>query len=174
MGAERLLCGVLAGPEATEAFGEALGQRLPAKTLLALNGELGSGKTTLVRGLARGLEVVAGVVSPTFARMRILPGRLTLYHFDAWRGGAEDLFLEGQEFLSGAGVAVVEWAERVAATLPLPRLELTLTHRSPQERGLEGWLRYVPQEAENLQRALRAALLEAGRACGIQAREPQG
>jgi tRNA threonylcarbamoyladenosine biosynthesis protein TsaE len=113
-------------PEITEAFGERLGRALVPGALVALDGELGSGKTTLVRGLARGLDVREPVVSPTFTRMRVLPGRLVLHHFDAWRAGSAELFEEGTEFLAGDGVAAVEWAERVATSLPCPRLELRL------------------------------------------------
>src|SRR6185436_5565254 len=112
------------------------GSALVPGALVALIGELGSGKTTLVRGLARGLEVREAVVSPTFTRMRVLPGRLALYHFDAWRDGAPELFEEGAEFLAGDGVAVVEWADRVAPHLPRPRLELCLAHAGPEARTL--------------------------------------
>ncbi len=161
-------------PETTEALGECLGQVLVAGALVALVGELGSGKTTLVRGLARGLGVRESVHSPTFTRMRTLQGRLALHHFDAWRGGAESLFEEGAEFLSGAGVAVVEWAERVEVHLPRPRIELTLRHRNPSERELEACLlppfpRAGPA-AEELHRALRAALERARSTHGLELR----
>jgi len=161
-----------AAPETTELLGERLGRALGAGSLLALEGELGSGKTTLVRGLARGLEVEEAVASPTFTRMRALPGRLMLYHFDAWRGGAEALFAEGSEFLAGAGVAVVEWAERVEEHLPRPRLVLRLRHRSPEERELEAAL--VPAApgagpaAREDERRLRALLLGLRDTPGLQ------
>ena len=92
---ELLWCVRSNAAETTELLGEELGRALSPGALLALVGELGSGKTTLVRGLARGLGSEAAVLSPTFTRMRVLPGRLPLYHFDAWRGGAEELFAEG-------------------------------------------------------------------------------
>jgi tRNA threonylcarbamoyladenosine biosynthesis protein TsaE len=135
--------------------------------LLALNGELGSGKTTLVRGLARGLGASEGVVSPTFARMRILPGRLDLYHFDAWRGGAEDLFQEGQELLAGDGVAVVEWAERVSAFLPRPHLEIRLAHLGWELRAFEAWLRGGVGQSGARCEALRSAFAGALQLAGI-------
>jgi len=156
----------LPSPEVTEAFGERLGGALPAGSCLALVGELGAGKTTLVRGLARGLATRTNVASPTFTRMRVLEGRLPLLHFDAWRGGGEGLFEEGRELLAGDGVAVVEWADRVSAFLPVPRLELVLTHAGEGRRGLRA--RLVPPPAgagpaartlaEALERALHAAL----------------
>jgi tRNA threonylcarbamoyladenosine biosynthesis protein TsaE len=175
MDAEVLFRARLASPEATQAFGEALGRALEPGALVALVGELGSGKTTLVRGLARGLDVEEPVVSPTFTRLRVLPGRLPLHHFDAWRGGAEALFAEGVEFLQGEGVGVVEWADRVP-DLPRPRLELTLRHVREGERELEARLvGAVPtggaaargQAARLREAAMRAA---AGRALEIRGR----
>ena len=137
-------------PEVTEAFGERLGRALVAGSCLALVGELGAGKTTLVRGLGRGLGCRAAVVSPTFTRMRVLEGRLTLHHFDAWRAGGEGLFEEGQELLSGEGVAVVEWADRVEAWLPRPRLELTLAHAREGRRRFLARIVPAPEGAGRL------------------------
>jgi tRNA threonylcarbamoyladenosine biosynthesis protein TsaE len=115
--------------EATLALGEALGRRLPSGAVLALEGELGSGKTTLVRGLASGLGVPADEISsPTYTLMHQHRGRLELLHFDAWMGAREGAFLAagGREWLERPGVAAIEWASKVAAFLPRPRLELAL------------------------------------------------
>ena len=155
-------------PESTEEIGERLGRSLVAGSLVGLIGDLGSGKTTFVRGLARGLEVEEPVHSPTFTRMRELPGRLTLYHFDAWRPGSEALFEEGLEFLAGAGVSVVEWADRVERWLPHPRIEMRLRQARPAERELS--FRVLPagpaqgRTARELEAALRKAVeaLESG------------
>jgi tRNA threonylcarbamoyladenosine biosynthesis protein TsaE len=123
-------------PAATEALGEALGRALFPGALVALRGELGSGKTTLVRGLARGLGIKESVRSPTFTRMQALEGEKTLYHFDAWRAGSAALLAEAGELLAGEGIAVVEWADRVAEWLPRPHLSIELEHRGPSERGI--------------------------------------
>lgn len=115
--------------EATLALGERLGQLVPPGTVLSLLGELGAGKTTLVRGLAAGLGIDPDEVSsPTYTLMHQHQGRLELHHLDAWMGDREGAFLAsgGVEWLHGSGVAAVEWAERVAAYLPVPRLELRL------------------------------------------------
>lgn len=140
-------------PEATEALGATLGAGLVAGAVVALSGELGSGKTTLVRGLARGLGVAGPVTSPSFTLMHEHPGPLALYHFDAWMAGREALFLEGggAEYLGGEGVAVVEWAERIEAWLPAPRLAVRLDHRGPAERSIE--LAVVPSAAGEEPRA---------------------
>ena len=147
--------------EVTVAFGERLGRALVAGSCLALVGELGAGKTTLVRGLGRGLECTAPVASPTFTRMRALEGRLTLHHFDAWRAGGEGLFEEGQELLGGEGVAVVEWADRVEGWLPRPRIELRLAHAGEGRRTLAARLIAAGEGAGPGARALEADLRRA-------------
>ena len=107
--------------EATEGGGGALGRLLLPDSVVALDGDLGAGKTTFVRGLARGLGLEEGVSSPTYVLMQAHEGgRLPLYHFDAWMEGREKaLFLDGGDhWLRAGGVAVVEWAERVEPWLP--------------------------------------------------------
>jgi tRNA threonylcarbamoyladenosine biosynthesis protein TsaE len=123
----------------TEELGRALGERLTPGAVVALQGELGSGKTTFVRGLARGLGVESLVRSPTFTLMQEHAGRCPFFHFDAWMSGREEVFLQGggAEYLGGAGVAAVEWAERVSAWLPEPRLEVRLEHHAPGTREVQ-------------------------------------
>jgi tRNA threonylcarbamoyladenosine biosynthesis protein TsaE len=125
-------------PEATEALGRWLGERLVAGSVLALDGELGAGKTTFVRALARGLGVSGPVTSPTYALLQTYPGRLELAHFDAWMERRERSFLAegGWEWLGAQGVAVVEWAARVADWLPAERLAIEFAHHTPEERTL--------------------------------------
>jgi tRNA threonylcarbamoyladenosine biosynthesis protein TsaE len=125
-------------PEATEALGRWLGERLGPGSLLALDGELGSGKTTFVRALARGLGVQGPVTSPTYALLQTYPGRLELAHFDAWMERRERSFLSegGWEWLGADGVAVVEWAARVADWLPAERLAIEFAHRGAEQRTL--------------------------------------
>lgn len=123
----------------TESLGERLGGCLRAGDVLALTGDLGAGKTTLVRGIARGLGCPEPVSSPTFVLMHVYEGRLALYHFDAWRlSGPEDLLgIGAEEYLEGEGVAVVEWSERAEGILPSQRLEIRLESlEAPEERRL--------------------------------------
>jgi len=126
--------------EATEAFGAALARAIEADpelvrtgVALTLEGELGSGKTAIARGVARGLGAPDRVHSPSFTLMHTYEGRLPIYHFDAWMEGRERAFLEGggAEWLDRGGVALIEWASRVEAWLPLPRLGLLLEHMGP-------------------------------------------
>ena len=125
--------------EHTEALGERLAATLAAGDVLALAGDLGAGKTTLVRGLARGLGVTGGVASPTFLLMNTYAGRLALHHLDAWRAEPGEAFLAdgGAEWLAGDGVAAVEWAERVVSWLPDGSLWIRLGHvaGTPSDTG---------------------------------------
>ena len=114
--------------EETRRIGRALGEAAHAGTLLALIGPLGAGKTELAKGVAEGLGVTSVVNSPTFVLMNEHVGRLRLFHIDAYRlddpeeAVAAGLFDDRQ----AAGVAVVEWADRLGDRLPADRLELTI------------------------------------------------
>ena len=107
-------------PEQTEAIGETLGRTLGPGDVLGLSGELGAGKTCFARGVARALGVHGPVVSPTFTLVNEYHGRLPLYHVDAYRtAGVGDLASLGlDEYFDGAGVTVVEWADKLGFLLP--------------------------------------------------------
>jgi len=117
-----------AAPRETRAIGHALGSHAQAGALLALIGPLGAGKTELAKGVAEGLGVTGVVNSPTFVLMNEHVGRLRLYHIDAYRLDDPEEALAAGLFddRQAAGVAVVEWADRLADRLPVERLELTL------------------------------------------------
>ena len=125
-------------PAATRAFGERLGRAAPAGDVIALSGPLGAGKTELARGIARGLGVVGPVSSPTFILVAEHEGRLPRFHLDGYRlAGAEEGLGAGLlDERRAAGVTVVEWAERVAAALPIGRLEIRLDGSGDDTRTL--------------------------------------
>ena len=103
-------------PAETEALGEKFGRAAERGLVLALSGDLGAGKTQLVKGIARGLGAVARVHSPTFTLVNEYGGgRLKLFHLDLYRleTPAQILSAGIEEFLSPDGVAVIEWAERL-------------------------------------------------------------
>jgi len=103
-------------PADTEALGESWGREASPGMLIALSGDLGAGKTQLVRGLARGLGVTGRVHSPTFTLVNVYGGgRLRLFHLDLYRlETPEQIHSAGiEEFLQPDGVAVIEWAERM-------------------------------------------------------------
>ena len=114
--------------QATRALGERLGTAARAGDVIALHGELGAGKTTLVHGLAAALAITGPVPSPTFVLVREYEGRLRLWHVDAYRlaGSDEALAIGLDECLPGDGVTCVEWAERIADLLPATALSVSL------------------------------------------------
>jgi tRNA threonylcarbamoyladenosine biosynthesis protein TsaE len=128
---------------ATQTLGRQLGQLLFPGAVVALVGQLGAGKTHLVRAIAEGLDIPDGrlVTSPTFVLIQEYPGRLPIYHFDAYRlaGAGPFADLGVSEYLEGEGVCLIEWADRVAAVLPEEYLRITLriTGETAREATLE-------------------------------------
>jgi len=108
------------GEAQTEALGEALAKKLPAGSVVAFTGDLGTGKTAFVRGMARGLGITARVTSPTFTIVSEYEGgTLPLFHFDLYRlGCADELFDIGwEDYLRRGGICAVEWSEHVSQAL---------------------------------------------------------
>jgi len=102
-------------PAETEALGESWGRAAERRLVIGLSGDLGAGKTQLVKGLARGLHIVARVHSPTFTLVNEYGGgRLRLFHLDLYRleSPAQIIGAGLEEYLQPDGVAVIEWAER--------------------------------------------------------------
>ncbi len=112
----------------TLALGEAIGRLLRAGDVVVLVGELGTGKTVLTKGIARGLGVTDPVVSPTFTIVREYRGRLPLVHVDVYRlDHLQELHDLGfDDLLGGPAVAVIEWGDRVGSLLPVDRLDIRL------------------------------------------------
>jgi tRNA threonylcarbamoyladenosine biosynthesis protein TsaE len=116
--------------DATAALGWRLAQRLFPGAVIGLIGPLGAGKTQLVRAIAKGLDIADSriVTSPTFGLIHEYKARLPIYHFDVYRLKSLEEFrdLGVHEYFDGAGVCLIEWADRVAECLPRERLEIAL------------------------------------------------
>ena len=112
----------------TVALGRRLAERLTAGDCVALAGELGAGKTVLVRGIAAGLSVADEriVSSPTFVLVQEYAGRVPIYHVDLYRlrDPTAELAELGLSEMLAEGVAVIEWADRAGGALPRPRWEI--------------------------------------------------
>lgn len=107
--------------EDTRAFGLELAERLKPGDMVALIGDLGTGKTTLTKYIAEGLGVTDRMTSPTFTIVsEYHTGRLPLYHFDVYRlESSEELFETGaEEYFDAGGVCIIEWADQIAEILP--------------------------------------------------------
>lgn len=104
----------------TLAIGQRMGTAAAAGQIYCLYGDLGVGKTAFTKGFARGLDIREEVVSPTFTIVHEYTGRLPLYHFDIYRlGSEEELWDIGwDEYTSGAGVCLIEWADRLKEAMP--------------------------------------------------------
>ena len=126
----------LNSPEKTEAFAETLADLLEPGDLLTLEGDLGAGKTTFTKGLARGLGIQRMVNSPTFTILKQYSGRLDLNHFDVYRLENSDEDIGFDEFFNSEAVSVVEWATFIEEYLPKERLEITINRQSEQGRKI--------------------------------------
>ena len=118
-----------------------LGCLLKPGDFIALIGELGSGKTRFVQGVAAGLQVGTErpVTSPTYSLLHIHNGRLPLYHFDLYRlSGDEDVEQLGfSEYFYGDGVSLVEWADRLHMEMPAERLTINFSYLGEDERRID-------------------------------------
>lgn len=105
----------------TVSFGMELAKKAKAGTVIALTGDLGAGKTTLTKSIAKGLEIEDIITSPTFNIVKEYDtGRLPLYHFDVYRiGDVDEMYELGyEEYFYGNGICVVEWADLIEDIMP--------------------------------------------------------
>lgn len=130
---------VLPDSQATKHLGYLLGKFLPAGSVILLDGDLGAGKTTLVQGIAQGLNISEAVVSPTFTLINeYTDGRLPLYHLDLYRLATEEvegiypeIYWEGMEV--APGITAIEWQQRLAYQ-PSNYIEIKLVNRNDNNR----------------------------------------
>lgn len=130
----------LASPEETHALGVRLGGLLRPGDFVGLIGDLGAGKTHLVRGVAEGAEVPRSeVASPTFAIVYPYSGRIPLYHADLYRlTNYDDLYSTGLLDMveTGDGASLVEWLDKIPEAAPREHLRVTLRHAGADAREL--------------------------------------
>lgn len=115
-------------PEHTMSIGKSIGSYLQKGDVLALQGTLAAGKTTITKGIAIGLGISETITSPTFTLISEYYGRLRLYHMDVYRLDSTDDFLNlgVDEMLYGKGVCVVEWSEKVMSEMPPSSIRIFL------------------------------------------------
>jgi tRNA threonylcarbamoyladenosine biosynthesis protein TsaE len=112
----------------TRALAAEIGASLQRGDVVVLNGELGAGKTTFVKGLAEGLGVVDAVTSPTFTIVQHYEGRVPVTHVDVYRlDRLQELHDLGFEEILDDGVTIIEWGDAISPLLPRNRLEVRLT-----------------------------------------------
>lgn len=127
------------GADETIGLGRKIGERLRGGEIIRLIGDVGAGKTTLVRGLARGIGSPDHVSSPTFTVHKLYKGRLKLYHYDFYRVGADvAVASELSEIMSEPNTAVVlEWPQQAKLSLPKDPLDISIRTTSEHGRQFE-------------------------------------
>ena len=126
-------------PGETEQFGRDFARKIDKGTVIGLKGELGTGKTQFVKGLAAGLGSAAEVTSPTFTLIHEYPGgRLPIYHFDFFRisdrESAAQLGLE--DYFFGEGASIIEWADKFAELIPEAAIWISFETKSETQRAI--------------------------------------
>lgn len=142
----------------TEQFGESIARSIQAGQVIALNGELGSGKTALTRSICSGLGIQRDLVnSPTFVLMQLYQSTtFQVAHFDTYRLADPDEFLAvgGEDYLlSSEYVCLIEWAERIEELLPADRIEITIAQTAKTSRRFE--LKATGKQSTDAVRKLR-------------------
>ncbi len=121
----------------TELLGVIIGRIVKPGTVITLAGELGSGKTTLAKGMGKSLELKRPVTSPTFTVMKEYEGRIPVYHIDTYRIRGTREALGFNEVIYGIGVAIIEWPDAIADLLPDEHLEIKINYLKGNENGRE-------------------------------------
>ncbi|NQU04147.1 MAG: tRNA (adenosine(37)-N6)-threonylcarbamoyltransferase complex ATPase subunit type 1 TsaE [Syntrophaceae bacterium] len=136
-------------------LGSIIGENLNGGDIIALTGELGSGKTCITRGIARGMGISEEfyITSPTFTLINEYPGRIPLYHLDVYRlSGSKDLEDLGyEEYFYGKGAIVIEWAEKIRDIIPPDSIFIYLKYLGEKKREIE-----ISYEGDNAPRIIKS------------------
>ncbi len=129
-----------ASPEETHEIGLRIGRSIPPQSIIALQGDLGAGKTTLIKGIAQGFAGVSPreVSSPTFTYLNIYTKTHPIYHFDLYRlrSGDDFLALGFDEYFEQEGLCLIEWPEIILDILPEKTLQIDMNYTSEMGREL--------------------------------------
>lgn len=130
-------------PEETIELGKKIGRLLKKGDIIAMQGTLAAGKTTITKGIAESLEIKDTITSPTFCLISEYEGKMPLYHMDVYRlDGAEDFAgLGTEDMLYGEGVSIIEWSEKIMSELPKKTIILKIEPKEDGSReiSLENW-----------------------------------
>ena len=124
--------------EETIELGFKIGQKLKKGNIIAMQGTLAAGKTTITKGIAKALEITDTITSPTFCLISEYYGKMPLYHMDVYRlEGSEDFENLGTEdMLYGDGVCIIEWSEKIESALPKDAIIIEIEILTPETRKI--------------------------------------
>lgn len=127
---------IIKSAESMIELGEKIGEKLEPNMIITLLGDLGAGKTTITKGIAKGMGITGIINSPTFTIMKIHQGKMPLFHMDVYRldNSTGDDYLE--EYFYMDGVCVIEWATNLSDIIPDERLELYIKNIDETSRDL--------------------------------------
>lgn len=120
----------------TEELGIRIGESLTGGEIIAMTGDLGSGKTTITKSIAKGLDIDEYITSPTFTIVNEYEGRLKLFHFDVYRiGDIEEMYDMGyEEYFYSGGVCIIEWANLIEEILPEDTIRIEISTQDENKR----------------------------------------
>lgn len=126
-------------PEETIALGYKIGLKLKKGDVIAMQGTLAAGKTTITKGIAQALDINDTITSPTFCLISEYTGKMPLYHMDVYRleGGEDFINLGTDDMIYGDGVSIIEWSEKVMEELPKKTIILKITPCDDGSRLIE-------------------------------------
>lgn len=125
--------------EETIELGFKIGQKLKKGNIIAMQGTLAAGKTTITKGIAKALEITDTITSPTFCLISEYYGKMPLYHMDVYRlEGSEDFENLGTEdMLYGDGVCIIEWSEKIMDSLPKETIIINIQPQGDGSRKIQ-------------------------------------
>ena len=123
----------------TTALGYKIGKKLKKGDIIAMQGTLAAGKTTITKGIAQALDISEEITSPTFCLISEYYGKMPLYHMDVYRlDGTEDFINLGvDDMLYGDGVCIIEWSEKIMDELPKNTIILRILPQDDNSRKIE-------------------------------------
>ena len=126
-------------PEETISLGEKIGNKLKKGDVIARQGTLAAGKTTITKGIAKALGISDTITSPTFCLISEYYGKMPLYHMDVYRleGGEDFVNLGTDDMIYGDGVSIIEWSEKIMDELPKRTIILRITPHDDGSRTIE-------------------------------------
>ena len=120
----------------TQQLGRLIGESLVGGEIIAMTGDLGAGKTTMTKSIAKGLNIDEHITSPTFTIVNEYDGRLKLFHFDVYRiGDIEEMYDIGyEEYFYSGGVCIIEWANLIEEILPEDTINIEISTLDENKR----------------------------------------